>query len=70
MKSFCGGPGGSFYKKSPLAVGDKKSYDRARQQGREDEKKRGNGEEKKTSQKEKGPVKITVNRNQSDQMKC
>ncbi|MGD2086906.1 MAG: two-component regulator propeller domain-containing protein [Candidatus Aminicenantes bacterium] len=25
MKSFCGGPGGSFYKKSPLAAGGKKN---------------------------------------------
>jgi hypothetical protein len=24
MKSFCGGPGGSFFKKSPLAAGGKK----------------------------------------------
>jgi len=24
IKSFCGGPGGSFYKKRPLAVGDNK----------------------------------------------
>jgi 16S rRNA (guanine(1405)-N(7))-methyltransferase len=25
IKSFCGGPGGGFYKKSPLAVGDKQN---------------------------------------------
>ncbi len=26
MKSFCGGPGGGFFKKRPLAVGDKKEF--------------------------------------------
>jgi CubicO group peptidase (beta-lactamase class C family) len=27
IKSFCGGPGGSFYKKRPLAAGGKKDRD-------------------------------------------
>jgi hypothetical protein len=27
IKSFCGGPGGGFYKKSPLAAGGKGGYD-------------------------------------------